>query len=142
MVIKGKQKVSLPRRNLVASATTKANVEKAKMSVNPLALPFLHRRRQRETEEIILRKVELPEKTLPSGRKFQKPCQKYVKETCTDPSRNYWHAPECQKQKKKKAAVMARDDLFYIQKKANSITKDQTNIGKLIKVPLPWFETS
>ena len=72
-----------------ASATTKANVEKAKTSVKPLALPLLHR-----TVEIIPVKVELPEEVAFSDRKFQKLCQNYLKENCTDPSCNYWFPPD------------------------------------------------
>ena len=39
--------------------------------------------------------------TSPSGDKEQPPCQKYLKETCTDPSCDCWHAPDCVKHEAK-----------------------------------------
>ena len=39
--------------------------------------------------------------SIPSGQKFQKPSQKYLKKTCTDPLCNCWLPPECQRYKTK-----------------------------------------
>ena len=53
-----------PRRYLAASAWTKGNVEKATLSVTPLARHQPHRSRRRETVDRFLRKVELTEESV------------------------------------------------------------------------------
>ena len=53
-----------PRRNLAASAWTKANVEKATLSVTPLARHQRHRSRRRDLVDRFLRKVELTEESV------------------------------------------------------------------------------
>ena len=43
----------------------------------------------------VLRKAFAPGVS-PSGKEGQKACKSYLKRTCTNPSCNYWHPPECQ----------------------------------------------
>ena len=47
-----------------------------------------------------------------SGREFQKPCQKYLKETCKDPSCDHWHPPECEKYKSREGCSQSRKCSF------------------------------
>ena len=58
------KKASGPMRNLAASAWTKAIVEKATLSVTPLARHQPHRSRRRATVDRFLRKVELTEESV------------------------------------------------------------------------------
>ena len=64
----------------------------------------------------------------PSGRKFQKSCQKCLNETCTDPSGNFWYPTECPKYKTK-AAVTVRRVPFHVQRRTNSHGTERQEVG-------------
>ena len=89
IVFHAKQKLIVPRRNLAASASTKANVEKATLSVKPLARHQRHRSRRRDLVDRFPRKGGTHRGVSPNGRIFHKMCHKSLMETCTDASCNY-----------------------------------------------------
>ena len=95
--IKGKQEASAPKEKLAASATTKAIVEEAKMSVKPLALLLLHSKSPTRNSGKNSSKMELPEEAVLLVESSRSRAKKYLKEICTDPSCKYWHPPGCQK---------------------------------------------
>ena len=91
-------------------------------------LPLLHRKCRRETVEKFSN-GGTSRGMSPSGGKFQKPCQKYLKERqvllLASP-----RVPAAQNKRNCRCAFETRSVLFYMQRRANSQTKDQRRMGK------------
>ena len=73
--------------------------------------------------------------TSPSGDKEQPPCHKYLKDTCADPSSDYWH-PQARSQRR----PQLRREVFFscIQARVNIRTRNQEENGHPTKLPSRW----
>ena len=101
---------------------------KAKMSVEPLALPILHLSRRRQAVGRMLRKVDLPEEAFPPERSSRIRARSVSQRLSRIHRVIVGFLPIVTDTKPKKAEVMARDVLFHIQKKKkNRRTKDETS---------------
>ena len=81
----GRQNASVPKETRAAKDTTSPSVARANTSVKHLVHPVMHHIHQ----ETAVENTRTSGGNSPSGKKFQQSRQKYLKETCTNPSCNF-----------------------------------------------------
>ena len=76
--------------------------------------------------EKVLRKVEPPEEVVPLVEGSRRLVKSISKETCTDPSCNFWwHSPGCQNRRTEEGCSYGEKCFFYFQRIVNSQTQEK-----------------